>query len=124
MKRIQKAVIKKNRKFLILLRSASSKHFPLHWDFPGGKLEESEDPYKGMEREVVEETSLKVKALKKLAEYDMAIEGIPHRFTLYATKLLSGNVKISKEHLRFKWANKGEVLNLKTEPYIKKYLKK
>lgn len=107
------------------MRSADAKFFPEHWDFPGGKLEPNEEPFAGIEREVIEETNLKIKALKVVGVYEMELdykgEKILHRFTVYLTKVLSGKVKLSHEHLEFKWATKKEILLLKIEPYIKLY---
>ena len=52
---VQKAIVKDKNNFLIILRSPSAKFFPEHWDFPGGKLEPNEEPFAGIEREVIEE---------------------------------------------------------------------
>lgn len=130
MKRIQvvKAIIKKGDKFYISLRSSKAEFFLGYWDFPGGKIEPNEDSFFGIEREVLEETSLTVKALEVVAVYDLEIEKdgvkIPHRFTLYSTEIISGDVKLSHEHLGFRWETKEEILKLKTEPYIELYFKK
>ena len=48
---------------------------------------------------------------------------IPHRLTIYSTKIISGDVKLSHEHLDFKWASKEEILQLKIEPFMKLYFK-
>jgi 8-oxo-dGTP diphosphatase len=126
MKLIQKAIIKKGDKFLILLRSSDSEFFPEDWDFPGGKLEFGEDPLIGIEREVVEETDLKIKVLKVVGTYELDSprdgKKFPHRFTVYSADLISGEVKLSHEHLDFKWVTKEEMLKLKIEPYMKLYI--
>lgn len=115
-------MIKEGDKFLILFRAKDAKAFPCCWDFPGGKLEEGEDPLTGIEREVFEETGLKVKALQILGTYHITLEDkILRRFIIYSTNVLSGNLKISREHSDFKWATREEILRLETEPYIKMY---
>lgn len=124
MKLVQKAIVKKGNKFLILLRSPKAENFPNHWDFPGGKLEEGEDPFRGIEREVFEETALQVKALDVVGAYEIVVDGVRTRFTIYSAKIISGNVKLSHEHTGFKWATKEEILKLKIEPYIKLYFEK
>lgn len=125
MKLVQKAIIQKDDKYLILLRSPDAKAFPEHWDFPGGKLEPNEEPFSGIEREVVEETNLKIKAIDIIGVYEMELnkqeEKIPLRFTIYSTKILSGEIKLSQEHLEFKWATKEEILQMRIEPYMKLY---
>lgn len=125
MKVIQKAVIKKNGKFLVVLRSKDSKYFPGHWDFPGGKLEKNEGLFSGIEREILEETNLKAKAIKVVGTYNMKLDApykvISHRFVVYNTKVLSGKIKISREHTKFMWATKSQLLKAKIEPYMKQY---
>ncbi len=123
---VQKAVIKKDGKFLIALRSPTAKYFPNHWDFPGGKLEPNEEPFAGIEREILEETTFQVKALEVVGVYEMDIDKIgknSHRYTIYSTKILSGKIKLSDEHLKFRWATKEEILQLKVEPYLRLYFK-
>ena len=125
MKLVQKAIIKNDNKFLIVLRSPNAKFFPEHWDFPGGKLEPDENPFSGIEREVIEETNLKIKALEVIGVYELESEYkgemIPHRFTVYSTEIVSGDIKLNHEHLEFKWADKKEILQLKIEPYMNLY---
>jgi 8-oxo-dGTP pyrophosphatase MutT (NUDIX family) len=123
---VQKAIIKSDDKFLIVLRSPKAKYFPEHWDFPGGKLDLNEDPFAGIEREVLEETGLKVKALDVVGVYELDLENkdgekILHRFMVYSAKIISGDVKLSDEHLEFQWAAKEEILGLKIEPYMRLY---
>ena len=123
---VQKAVIKKDNKFLIVLRSPNAKFFPEHWDFPGGKLDLNEEPFAGIEREVLEETTLRVKALEVVGVYELDLinkdgEEVPHRFTVYSTEIISGDVKLGNEHLEFRWAAKEEILKLKIEPYMRLY---
>ena len=76
MKLIQKAVIKQGDKYLIGLRSENAKYFPLHWDFPGGKLEPGEEPFEGIVREVKEETNLDVRALAAIGVYQFDLDGV------------------------------------------------
>ena len=88
MKQIQKAILKKGTKFLILLRAPNAERFPGYWDFPGGKLEINEDPFAGIEREVFEETSLKIKALKVVERYEFDLDHAgrkTHCFSVYST---------------------------------------
>jgi 8-oxo-dGTP diphosphatase len=118
---IQKAAIKKDGKYLILLRRAGDKTFPLHWDFPGGKLEKDEDPQVGIKREVKEETNLDVEPIKIEGVYEMVVNDTDCKFTVYSARLVSGDVKLSSEHAEHRWADKNEILSLKVEPYLIMY---
>ncbi|MCX6723201.1 MAG: NUDIX domain-containing protein [Candidatus Staskawiczbacteria bacterium] len=127
MKLVQKAVIKKGDKYLIQLRSESATHFPLYWDFPGGRLEEGEDSLDGIVREAKEETNLDIKPIKVLGVYEFNDIDNPDkqkiRFTIYSVKIISGELKISEEHLEQKWATKEEILKLPIEPYFEPFFK-
>ena len=122
---ILKAVIKKDNKFLAVLRSPDAKFFPEYWDFPGGKLDPGEEPDEGVKREVMEETTLEIKPLEVVGTYVMDLEYkgemIPHKFLVYSADVLSGDVKIGPEHTDFKWLSKEELLKLKVEPFIEMY---
>ncbi len=127
MKLIQKALLTQDDKYLILLRSPDSIHFPDHWDLPGGKLEENEEPTRGIEREIFEETGLQVRATRvaDVMELDIEKKGTPtHRFTIYETEMVLGDINISHEHTVYKWATRDEILHLKTEPFIQAYFEK
>jgi len=126
MKLIQKAAIKNGDKYLIGLRSKKTKYFPLHWDFPGGKLEPNENPLEGIVREVKEETDLDVNPLEVLGIYEFDLDNKgenTHRFTIYSTEIISGNVKLSEEHTKQRWATKDEIRKLKIEPYFEPFFR-
>lgn len=125
MELIQKAVIKRNDTYLTLLRSSQAHYFPEHWDFPGGKLEAVESPFAGIEREVLEETGLIVRAVRPVFVFVADLNNAgqnTHHFTLYETDSLSGDFRFSDEHTDFRWVMKEELLNTAhIEPYIPAY---
>ena len=124
MKLIQKAVIKKGNEYLIGLRAPGAAYFPLHWDLPGGKLEPNEDPFTGITREVKEETNLDIKPIEVLGVYEFDLDGIDkpsHRFTIYSTEVIGGDLKLSPEHLEQRWTTKDEIMKLPIEPYFKPF---
>lgn len=57
-------IIKKKNKILLLKRSQSVSHGKGQWSFPGGHLEFGEKPEEAAQREVFEETGLRIKDLK------------------------------------------------------------
>jgi len=121
---VQKAVIKKDDKYLIVLRSPDAHVFPNCWDFPGGKLEPGENPVEGIKREVIEETTLEIKPIEIIAVYDVKLkDGREPQISLYSIEWFKGDVKLSDEHTDFKWATKEEILELDTEPYLPHFVK-
>ena len=118
-----KAIIKKDNKYLLLHKSLTVPRFPDFWDFPGGGLDDDEDPTEGIKREVLEETSLKIEPIKVIWKTQAEVNGIMVEYKIYSVKLLSEEIKLSHEHTEFKWLTKEELLKLKVEPYIKLFFK-
>jgi len=126
MRLIQKAILKTGDKYLIQLRSESTVHFPLHWDLPGGKLDDGEEPIDGIIREIKEETNLDAKIGKVLGVYEFNWQidnGETTRVTIYSTESFTGELKISEEHLKQIWATKEEIFKLPIEPYFEPFFK-
>lgn len=121
---IQKVALKKNDKFLILLRSEIEDPMPLHWDFPGGKLEKGEDPLDGIKREAKEETGLDIKNCKLDSKHTIMIHGRPHLFRIYTAEIASKNkkIKLSSEHEEYRWASLKEISKLKVNTFLIYYL--
>ena len=120
----QKALIRKGNKFLIVKRSPAEPVYPNTWDFPGGKLEKGELPEKGLKREVLEETGLKVNVGKPLLIFTEVLAHYPTLFIVYQCKMMSGKIKLSFEHTEWKWATKKDLKKLKIENYMKAFFKK
>jgi 8-oxo-dGTP diphosphatase len=57
MKRVVAAVIEKNGKVLVCQRTRHQT-MPLKWEFPGGKIEEGEQPHDALRRELEEELGI------------------------------------------------------------------
>ena len=119
----QKAVIRKEEKFLILKRSPDVKTYPDCWEFPGGKLEEEEEPKEGLKREVREETGLEVEIKKPKFVSSEKIKDHYAYYVLFKAEILGKEeIRLSKEHTEYKWATKEEILKLKLKKYLKAYL--
>jgi len=117
----QKAVIKKDGKYLLVKRSSTAKHFPNYWDLPGGKLEHGEEMSYGLAREIFEETNLVAKVLSQLFVY---LEKSSHAVViLFECELISGELSLSKEHTEYRWCTKEEALKLQLEPFLEAFFR-
>jgi len=58
-----KAIIQRGEKFLLIKQELPEK---IVWDLPGGKVDYGENPYKTLEREVMEEIHLSIDIVKPL----------------------------------------------------------
>lgn len=66
--RVAAGVIRHGGKILLARRSPGQK-LAGYWEFPGGKLENGEDPHSALEREIREEFLLEIVPLRTLITY-------------------------------------------------------
>lgn len=71
MKRVVAAVIEKNGKLLVCQRTRHQT-MPLKWEFPGGKIEEGEQPRDALRRELEEELGIHAKIGDEIARLQHA----------------------------------------------------
>ncbi len=70
-----------NNALLLITQRPPGKHGALKWEFPGGKIENDEDPRKCLEREIQEELGIEIKA-------EEIVETIYHRYPERSVLLL------------------------------------
>lgn len=111
-----------------------------HWEFPKGHIEDGENEIETVKREIEEETGLKdVKIVDGFKEYikyffrntydlkDEEKKKAPWVFkivTFYLAQSLEKEIKISGEHLDYKWLPYEEALKQTTFKNSKEILKK
>jgi 8-oxo-dGTP diphosphatase len=95
------AIIEKDGKVLSTQRS-ESKSLPLKWEFPGGKINDGEQPEEGLQRDLREELSLEVAVGR-------ALTPVTHQYTTFTItlypfvcKITSGDITLH-EHKAFTW---------------------
>ena len=105
------AIIEKDSKVLCAQRSELM-HLPLKWEFPGGKVEDDEDPEECLKREILEELGVEISIIERLISNKHTypdqkhFELIPFRCSLVGGKL------VAKEHKLVKWLNRSELREL------------
>ena len=89
-----------NGAFLLLKRNVP----PKIWAPPGGRLLPNEDPEKGLEREIYEETGLRIKALQPANIWFGELSpGKPLLSIDYLVEVVGGELRLSAEHSDFLW---------------------
>jgi 8-oxo-dGTP pyrophosphatase MutT (NUDIX family) len=95
---VSKVIIKCNDRMLFLQKNNKE------WELPGGHLNEGENFIQGAVREVFEETGIKLKKLKPVLTQKM--------FNMFACKIKISKVKLSDEHVNYKWVTSKSIKKL------------
>ncbi|MDD4111164.1 MAG: NUDIX domain-containing protein [Clostridia bacterium] len=104
-------VIVNSRGEFLILKLAASKKFPKEtWMLPGGRLDIDDQPGQGLQREILEETGLKVKVVCPCHVARWGSEKPPKYGVFFLCKLTGKQlVKISPEHIESKWIKFGDI---------------
>lgn len=96
-------VINSNGQILLVRRSATAPSRAFDWEFPGGTIEDDEDPKIGAIRELAEETDIKLDE----ADYLYAGTDKDQRFSgfFFYVNVNAPNIKLSFEHDKFAWVD-------------------
>jgi len=123
-----KALIVKEKKILLVRRSLCDTWNPGKWECPGGKADGGECFEEALTREVLEETSLRVKIFSGVSfvTHDRSLaesyKGIPRTTIFHFVVLESGEVALSHEHCDFMWVSCAEALSYDLAPETQKAL--
>jgi 8-oxo-dGTP diphosphatase len=113
-------LINEKNEILCIKRRDNDVHNASEWDFPGGRLEEGESPFAGLKRECIEEVNFDVMVLNPIKV---------HHFTRQDRQLItlivflckvsstSQEIKLSEEHIEYKWLPANEAKELIHESF-------
>ena len=100
---VAKALIRNaNGHYLLLRRSDTHPHYPLHLDLPGGEVEPGEEAIAGVVREIYEEAGITVPAESLELLFDTPVD--EHRHVLFSCITVGvPEVTVSWEHESYEW---------------------
>lgn len=106
-------IIKEN--LILVARRAGHKHLGGFWEFPGGKVEQSESQTDALCRELDEELALHVRVGKKIEESIFQYETKKIRLIGFWCEWLSGEPTL-KDHDSVQWLEMHELTTLTWAP--------
>lgn len=109
------ALIEKEDKVLLVRRSTGDEQVRGKWEFPGGKVETFEDEYLAIEREILEEFEVKIKAKSFIVNNICKYPNKTVDLRLYKCEYLSGTFKLH-DHFEYRWVNKKDILSYELCP--------
>ena len=98
------AIVKKNNHYLIAKRNRD-KYMGLMWEFPGGKVEESETFEEALSREIIEELNVSITIHDKIAEEKYKDDEIDIILHYFICTINQGELILS-EHEAIEWVAK------------------
>jgi len=118
-------VVKHKNKLLILKKSPKDWNYPNRWSFCSGYVKEFEAAEDTVLREIMEETGLKAKIIKKgkLFQKDDKNNGKSWVIKTFLCESNSANVRLDHENSEFKWISYKDLKKYPTVPGLKKDLK-
>lgn len=103
-----KALVIRKGKFLIL-KPAQGKGF-MGWDGPGGMVKKGESLLEAVEREIREETGLQL--IEAVPFKTLVLPNDDKNYLIFLCRVKEGLVRLSQEHLEYKWATLEEFFEL------------
>lgn len=117
------AFIMNEDKVLIVRRSKQEDFLPGVYELPGGGVEYAEDPYITIEREILEEVNLKIKALRPFHTWNDIFDNTKDQYIeidfLVEVEDDLKNIKLSHEHDDYQWIRADEVENYNISEKVK-----
>lgn len=120
------ALIENDNKVLLARRSTGDINVLGKWEFPGGKVEQDENEFDAIEREIKEEFELTIKAkeflINNVCKYPTKVVDL----RLYKCDYVSGDFNLH-DHSEYKWVGKEELLEYDLAPAdipLAEYVKK
>ncbi len=110
------AVVRDGETVLMLRRREDDRSYPGTWALPGGRIDPGESAREAIEREVLEETGLRVTVTDQLGVYDSPLprRNRTYRITVFDTALksLPGQLMAypSEEHAEARWMSPAQAL--------------
>ena len=109
---VKSFIVNNNKEVLIVKRDDRDPHSPGFWEFPGGRLNEGENPFEGLKRETKEETNLSIDVLNPLKVHHFTRDdGQIITLISFLCKPLTTSILLSEEHSEFEWCLLDEAIS-------------
>ena len=92
----------KNGEFLMLKKADDYDFTAGKWEQPGGKIEEGENRFQALKREIKEETGLEIESSEDLVRIELEDENHINCYVLHSSDF-SGEIELSDEHEEYTW---------------------
>lgn len=101
---------------VLATRRDPKRHYPLLWEFPGGKIEPEESPEAAFQRELLEELDLAVAAMQPLEPVSHSDAEVSIKLIPFACRPSQVKGPIPLDHTELRWISPDEALQLTWAP--------
>jgi len=108
---------------ILLIKRKKNKFYAGFWGLPNGRVKPGERLEEAVEREVKEETSLKVEVLEPYHLTQEFHDDHHHIIIAFRARIIVGNLKAGSDAEDARWFSKDEILKLNLQPTAREQLK-
>ncbi|SDK47259.1 (deoxy)nucleoside triphosphate pyrophosphohydrolase [Sediminibacillus albus] len=109
------AIIENEKNEILCALRSPSMSIPNMWEFPGGKVEEGEDVYSALEREIDEEMNGNITATEVFNQNIHEYENFIIELIAIKSNLVEGTL-VPKEHSKLIWLKRENLASLQWAP--------
>lgn len=100
---------------VLAAQRSESMDLPGKWEFPGGKVEEGEDPKDGLIREIREELAIDIQVKAALTPVEYAYPTKTIRLLPFVALWIGGHIRLA-EHAQWAWYDQNQLFSLDLAP--------
>ncbi|MBO7747372.1 (deoxy)nucleoside triphosphate pyrophosphohydrolase [Paenibacillus sp. MWE-103] len=109
------AVIVDDQKRILCAKRSERMSMPFMWEFPGGKIEQHEEPEAALAREISEELNCQIEVREFITEAVHSVTALNIRLKTYYARIVTG-IPQASEHEELRWVLKDELTSLNWAP--------
>lgn len=109
------AIIESSDNRILVAQRDTSRILEAKWEFPGGKVEPGETLEECLQREIMEEFSVRISPPLRFFMTDYSYEDFDVRLCCMKTRLVDNDIVLS-DHVAVQWVHPGELLSLDLVP--------